>query len=367
MGAGMSERLSSVYDVVLCRPGAEGELLEECAGVHGVSGRVAGAGMVMLPSGKLPGGALVFERQRLPGARLLSLPAGARMGEGAAAALWAGWAAAPMPWGVHLIAAEEDEGGLAGRLQGVAREWLRWGERLHPGVRKWERKPEKLLAGGKGMVFQLLLCREGLWVSGAAAGALTSGVPGGRYRMKMDAEAPSRSYLKMEEALCRLGIEPVEGERVIDLGAAPGGWTYAFAKRGCWVTAVDNGPLRLSSAAVRRVEHLHRDGLTFKVPPHLPPVDWLVGDMLIPPGKAFGVLKYWVGGRHCRRLVLNIKLPQEQPLPALMPILEWLKGRGRFEVRQLYHDRREVTVFGVLPGLGSEGGLLAVDSGGVSV
>ncbi|MCC5846035.1 MAG: hypothetical protein JJU05_17440 [Verrucomicrobia bacterium] len=344
----MPDRLSSPYDLLLCRPGAEPEFLEECDTLHGLRGRTAGPGMIMLPPGKLPAASLIFERQRMPGARLLTLPEGANIPPAAAEALWSSWTAEPMPWGMHLIAAEEESGGLSRRLQGVAREFIRHGEALVPGLRKWERKPEKLLRDAKGMILQLLLCREGLWVSAAPAAALTAPVPGGRFRMKMDPEAPSRSYLKMEEALVRLGIEPAEDERVIDLGAAPGGWTYAFAKRGCFVTAVDNGPLKLSTAAVRRVEHLHRDGLTFKVPHHLPPVDWLVGDMLIPPGKAFGVLKYWVGGRHCRRLILNIKLPQEQPLPALLPILEWIRSRGAFEVRQLYHDRREVTVYGSL-------------------
>jgi 23S rRNA (cytidine2498-2'-O)-methyltransferase len=344
----MPERLSSPHDLLLCRPGAEPELLEECLSRHGVHGHTAGPGLIMLNAGKLPEAPLIFERQRMPEARLLTLPEGAHIQPGSAEALWASWSANPMPWGMHLIAAEEESGGLARRLQGVAREFIRLGEAALPGLRKWERKPEKLLRDQKGMIFQLLLCREGLWVSAAPAGRLTAPVPGGRFRMKMDPEAPSRSYLKMEEALMRLGIEPLEDERVIDLGAAPGGWTYAFAKRGCFVTAVDNGPLKLSSAAVRRVEHLHRDGLTFKVPPHLPPVDWLVGDMLIPPGKAFGVLKYWVGGKHCRRLILNIKLPQEQPFPALQPILDWIEPRGTFSVRQLYHDRREVTVFGTL-------------------
>lgn len=345
----MFDRLSSPYDLLLCRPGAESDLLGECEGLYGLSGRAAGPGILMFPAGRLPAAPLIFERQRLPGARLLPLPGGVPIPSAAAEALWGPWTADPMPWGVHRIAAEEEAGGLARRLEGVAREWIRHGEALIPGLRKWERKPEKLLRESKGRILQLLLTREGLWVSAAPASALTAPVPGGRFRMKMDPEAPSRSYLKMEEALLRLGIEPAAGERVIDLGAAPGGWTYAFARRGCFVTAVDNGPLKLSTAAVRRVEHVHRDGLSFKVPAHLPPVDWLVGDMLIPPGKAFGVLKYWIGGRHCRHLILNIKLPQQQPLPALQPILEWLSPRGSFQVRQLYHDRREVTVYGKLP------------------
>ena len=41
-----------------------------------------------------------------------------------------------------------------------------------------------------------------------------------------------------------MGLEPMPGERVCDLGAAPGGWSYSAAKRGASVVAVDNGPLK---------------------------------------------------------------------------------------------------------------------------
>ncbi len=341
----MANRVSSPFDLVLCRPGSEEELLAEMDLRHGVVGKVAGAGLVLVGEGKLPAAPLVFERQRLPGARLIPLREREAVCEEGREAVWRAWAAEPMPWGLHVVSLEEEEGGLATRLQGVARELLRAGERAHPGLGKWERKADKLFASGKGMVLQWLLAKEGLWFSSAAPGALSSKVSGGRYRMAMEADAPSRSFLKMEEALARMGVEPREGEAVIDLGAAPGGWTYAFAKRGCRVTAIDNGPLRLTAACVRRVEHLHLDGVTYQLPRHLPPVDWLVGDMLIPPGKAFSVLRYWVGGRHCRRIVFNIKLPQEKPVPVLSPLLDWLEARG-LSVRQLYHDRREVTVFG---------------------
>ncbi len=341
----MSPRLSSPFDLLLCRAGSEEDATAELLEYHGISAQRGGSGLLLLPPGKLPPEALVFERQRMPSARLIPMEERQSPSAEAVEAVWATWAQEAMPWGLHLIALDEEEGGLATRLQGVARELLRGGEKRHAGLGKWERKAEKLFVGNKGLVLQWLLGREGLWFSSAAPSALTSPVPGGRYRMRMDPDAPSRSYLKMEESLLRLGIEPQENETVIDLGAAPGGWTYAFAKRGCRVTAIDNGPLRLTAACVRRVEHLHLDGLSYQLPRHLPPVDWLVGDMLIPPGKAFGVLKYWVGGKHCRRLIFNIKLPQEQPMPALAPILDWLRPRG-LSVRQLYHDRREVTVFG---------------------
>ena len=38
------------------------------------------------------------------------------------------------------------------------------------------------------------------------------------------------------------------GMRAVDLGAAPGGWTWQLVQRGLQVTAVDNGPLKGSIA-----------------------------------------------------------------------------------------------------------------------
>ncbi|HBR14741.1 MAG TPA: rRNA methyltransferase, partial [Candidatus Omnitrophica bacterium] len=62
-------------------------------------------------------------------------------------------------------------------------------------------------------------------------------------RMQMDPQAPSRSYLKIEEAFHIFGCEPGKNDTVIDLGAAPGGWSHSALKRGASVIAIDNGPL----------------------------------------------------------------------------------------------------------------------------
>ena len=41
---------------------------------------------------------------------------------------------------------------------------------------------------------------------------------------------PSRAYLKLWEACTRLGWYPQPGETCLDLGASPGGWTWALAE-----------------------------------------------------------------------------------------------------------------------------------------
>lgn len=342
----MLKSVSSPFDLLLCRPGAEPELGRELELRHALHSReVPGAG-VQLPAGHLPPAPCVFEWQRLPGARFYPLEPGEKPPGELCRAVWEAWARDPMPWAAHLLPSEALGKKGADRLRGVSKDLVRQGNALFPGLVKWERKAPKLVAQNKGLILQWLPTPRGLIFSANPPGKLGSPVEGGRHRMRMDPKAPSRSYLKIEEAFVRMGREPRAEETAIDLGAAPGGWSYALAKRGCRVTAVDNGPLRIDDACVRRIEHLHADGVRFQLSRHLPPVDWLVADMLIPPGKAFGVLRHWIGERRCRHLVFNIKLPRQRPLPALLPLVDWLSDWPELRVRQLYHDRREVTVFG---------------------
>ncbi len=77
-------------------------------------------------------------------------------------------------------------------------------------------------------------------------------------------------------------------------------------------------------------------------------MDWLLADMLISPGVCLGLLRKWLGNGWARRFIVNVKLPQRNPLPALQPLRDYFaKERGlRVSLRQLYHDRREITVMG---------------------
>jgi hypothetical protein len=110
---------------------------------------------------------------------------------------------------------------------------------------------------------------------------------------------------------------------------------------------VDNGPLKLKSLGEwgGELTHLREDGLRFR-PDR--PVDWLASDMLIAPGQALGLVRKWHEAGWARRFIVNFKIPQQQPYAALAPICAALDGlRGfRYRLRQLYHDRREVTLMG---------------------
>ena len=105
--------------------------------------------------------------------------------------------------------------------------------------------------------------------------------PLGIPRLAMHRDAPSRSALKLEEALLVL-LDDDERARLLrpgmhaaDLGAAPGGWTWVLTRHGLRVSAIDNGPLRQHVLDTGLVEHLRAAG--FRWQPQRP-LDWMVCD-----------------------------------------------------------------------------------------
>jgi 23S rRNA (cytidine2498-2'-O)-methyltransferase len=177
-----------------------------------------------------------------------------------------------------------------------------------------------------------------------------NGIP----RLRMPRGAPSRSTLKLAEAFeVFLGDGQVRAVRAgmcaVDLGAAPGGWTWQFVHRGVFVTAVDNGPLKGDVAANALVKHRKVDG--FRYAPRRS-VDWMVCDMVEKPYRVAQLVARWMSEQWCSACVFNLKLPMKKRLEEVekcrTTIDAAMRASGRrFElrVRQLYHDRAEVTGF----------------------
>jgi 23S rRNA (cytidine2498-2'-O)-methyltransferase len=139
----------------------------------------------------------------------------------------------------------------------------------------------------------------------------------GPRRMADDPLAPSRSYLKIEEAYGLVGREPAQGETVADLGAAPGGWSYSAAKRGAQVLAVDNGPLKAGALGHPHIEHLREDAFAFR-PAAGRAFDWLFCDLIEEPHHVIRDLAQpWLAGRLCRYFVVNLKFGRVDPLELL--------------------------------------------------
>jgi 23S rRNA (cytidine2498-2'-O)-methyltransferase len=335
--------------LLICRPGFEDALIEEL-GDRGivVAERVPkspGLVSVSVPNG-MSAPICVFERQRMPVGGFVPAAQLKPIAEETVRAVFSGLLGECRPWTLHAYAVAE---GLGRRVRGMAEVFVRLASRMAATLQWNFREPER--AKPDTRVIQMCLTETGLWYGTATAAELSHPCPGGVGRYRFDSRSPSRSYLKIEEAFALLGMEPQSGEKVVDLGAAPGGWSLAFLKRGCQVTAVDHGPMRLPPEVTGRLVHLRANGLTYTPEKAVLPVDWLASDMLIPPGVALGLLKRWVGEHRARHFVCNVKIPQQHPWVAIRPVEEWLRTQRclRYQIRQVYHDRREVTMLGHTP------------------
>jgi 23S rRNA (cytidine2498-2'-O)-methyltransferase len=176
--------------------------------------------------------------------------------------------------------------------------------------------------------------------------------PLGIPRLRLHADAPSRSALKLEEALLvLLDIDEREhllrpGMRAADLGAAPGGWSWVLARQNLQVTAVDNGPLRQHVIDSGLVQHLRADGFAWHP---AKPLDWMVCDMVEQPSRVAARMAEWFREGWCRHAIFNLKLPMKKRWQETRQCLERFEDEAGqplvVRARQLYHDREEITVF----------------------
>ena len=179
--------------------------------------------------------------------------------------------------------------------------------------------------------------------------------PMGIPRLRFPPNAPSRSTLKLEEAFHvflgpeRMNTELKSGMTSVDLGACPGGWTYQLVKHGMFVTAIDNGSIDSKLMSSGLVTHLREDAFTYR--PY-ETVDWMVCDVVEQPSKIAELMTDWLVRGHCRNTIFNLKLPMKKRFEEVDQCLTELKARCRsagktleVKAKQLYHDRKEITVF----------------------
>jgi len=118
---------------------------------------------------------------------------------------------------------------------------------------------------------------------------------------------PSRAYLKLWETFARLRRQPGAGDRCLDLGASPGGWTWLLARTGAEVLAVDKAPLAPEVAAQANVTFLA--GSAFAMDPiEHGPVDWLCSDIIAYPDRLCSLVERWLAAGAVRNVVCTVKL-----------------------------------------------------------
>jgi len=181
--------------------------------------------------------------------------------------------------------------------------------------------------------------------------------PGGARHFAQTPEQISRAEFKFLEALEVFGVSlPTQG-RVLDLGAAPGGWTRLLLEAGLQVVAVDPANLDPRLQGARGLEHYRGYAETYLEDAirERQRFDVIVNDMRMDARDAARLLAL---ASRCLRsdgFVLSVfKLPHAtrdiNPLTTLQHALSLLENNyGIIQARQLFHNRQEVTVVTAQP------------------
>jgi 23S rRNA (cytidine2498-2'-O)-methyltransferase len=172
----------------------------------------------------------------------------------------------------------------------------------------------------------------------AAAGCI-SPFPNGEVVFIEDREGPpNRAYLKLWEALVQLRRWPQPGERCLDLGASPGGWTHVLAKLGARVIAIDKAPLDPKVAAMPGVEWRGESAFGLD-PASVGPIDWLFSDIICYPARLLTLVERWRASGLVRNFVCTIKFqaPTDHDSAAAFAAIPGAR------VLHLHHNKHELT------------------------
>ena len=174
-----------------------------------------------------------------------------------------------------------------------------------------------------------------------ASAECTSLFPNGDILFNEDKVAPpSRAYLKLWELFTIYGVRPRVGEKCIDLGATPGGWTWVLAnpKIGCKVLAVDRAPLAENVAAMAGVEFMLRNAFTLK-PEDVGSIDWLFSDIICYPEQLVELVQTWRESGLVKNFVCTIKFKGKTDHAVTAKLASIAGAR----VQHLCHNKHELT------------------------
>lgn len=168
-----------------------------------------------------------------------------------------------------------------------------------------------------------------------AAARCSSPMPHGEYHFQETKEPPSRAYLKLWEALTRVGQMPQPEELCLDLGASPGSWSWVLSQLGARVIAVDRAPLARSFPGVE-----FRQGDAFQLRPQdFPGVKWVFSDVICYPERLLSWIRQALDSGCRAHFICTIKFQGE----GQYGIVDEFKKIQGSQIFHLYQNKHELT------------------------
>ncbi len=235
-------------------------------------------------------------------------------------------------------------GEAAKALRAIQRNWVGYAFHLHRRSRLIQDRLPPL--SGKPFEFGTPLPRAplGAWTLLDEATLIASPVcsspfPHGTVAFREDRETPpNRAYLKLWEALTLLDRRLSPGERALDLGSSPGGWTWVLQQCGAHVISVDKAPLDPSIASLPGVEYRRQSAFALD-PAEIGPVDWLCCDVICYPERLWNLVRRWMENDHAGTFICTLKFQGATDHAAARKFAEVPGSR----LLHLSHNKHELT------------------------
>jgi 23S rRNA (cytidine2498-2'-O)-methyltransferase len=195
-------------------------------------------------------------------------------------------------------------------------------------------------------VFDVALIEPGQWFVGChRTTSRVASWPGGAPPMELPEHAVSRAYLKMAEAMAWSSLPMARGDRIVELGCAPGGASQALLDAGLEVIGVDPAEPAEEVLADPRFTHIRARSVETSRKAFRD-VQWLAADMNVAPQYTLDAVEAVVThpSVHIRGMLLTLKLPDWQLADELPAYIERVQSWGYKDVRlrQLAFNRQEI-------------------------
>ena len=223
------------------------------------------------------------------------------------------------------------------------------GEAARSGLELFE---EEAVAREGDPVLSVVIVEESEWWLGYHVhGPGHSPYPGGDPQVGLPKDAPSRAYLKLEEAAIASGAPLAGGDIAVEIGSSPGGASFALLKRGLQVVGIDPAEMDPRVAAHQNFSHLRAPVAAVRREDLPARIDWLLLDMNVAPSVTLHQVERLAGRMKdtLKGVILTFKLNEPEFAAEIPEWIERVRGLGMSRVKavQLRSNKREICIVGL--------------------
>lgn len=149
---------------------------------------------------------------------------------------------------------------------------------------------------------------------------------------------PNRAYLKLWEVFSIEDLKISQDDCALEIGAAPGGWSWVLSQYFKKVYTFDRADLDPKIKKIKNIYHTKGDA--FKInPSDYKDVTWFFSDLICTADKIVETIQFWLNESRVKNYVVTVKFQGETPFEVIDKLLKIPDSK----IVHLYHNKNEVT------------------------